>query len=167
MTPAVGIVRRPRWPLFAAIGIVVVVVDQLVKAAIASTYEVGVPVAVLGDLVRIDVSHNEGALFGLFQGSALVFGVGSLAVVGLIVWYEARAGDSLLVTFALGLLVGGAVGNLLDRLRLGYVIDFVDAGVGGWRWYTFNIADAAISTAIVLLIILALLPPERTRPGRG
>lgn len=157
--------RRTRWLLFVALAAAIVVVDQLVKAAISAGHDVGVPAAVVGDLVRIDVSHNEGALFGLFQGSALVFGVGSLAVVGLIVWYESRAGGSALVTVALGLLVGGAAGNMIDRLRLGYVIDFVDAGIGGWRWYTFNVADAAISTAIVLLVVIALRPTDRSATG--
>ncbi|MHB8399286.1 MAG: signal peptidase II [Candidatus Limnocylindrales bacterium] len=165
MSVATAAMRRPRWLLFVTLAVTIVVVDQLVKAAIAANYQVGVPVAVVGDFVRIDVSHNQGALFGLFQGSAVIFGVGSLAVIALIVWYESRAGGSALVTLALGLLVGGAVGNLLDRLRLGYVVDFVDAGIGGWRWYTFNVADAAISTAIVLLVILALLPPDRSATG--
>ena len=154
---------RPRWGLFAGLGAGIVLVDQLVKAWIVSagTFEVGRPVEIVGDAVRITLSHNQGALFGLFQGSAPLFALVSLAVLGIIVWYEAHAGQQLAVSVALGLLIGGAVGNLIDRLRLGYVVDFVDAGVGGWRWYTFNVADAAISTAILLLILLAL------RPDRG
>jgi len=59
---------------------------------------------------------------------------------------------------ALGLLLGGALGNLLDRVRYGSVIDFVDMGIGAWRFYTYNVADAAISTAIVLLVAMALFP---------
>jgi signal peptidase II len=87
-------------------------------------------------------------------------------VVGLIVWYEARAGASLLVSIALGLLLGGALGNLTDRLRLGYVIDFVDAGLGAVRWFTFNVSDVSIDGAILLLILLALVPEKRAeRPA--
>ncbi len=112
---------RPHWALFLGLAAGVVVVDQLVKAWIAADFTVGVPVQVIGDLVRITVSHNEGALFGLFQGSATGFGIVSLVVIGIIVWYEARAGSNVLVSIALGLLVGGAIGNLLDRIRLGYV----------------------------------------------
>ncbi len=159
---------RPHWALFLGLAAGVVVVDQLVKVWIAANFTVGVPVQVIGDLVRITVSHNEGALFGLFQGSATGFGIVSLVVIGIIVWYESRAGSNVLVSVALGLLVGGAIGNLLDRIRLGYVIDFVDAGIGGLRFYTFNVADSAISLAILLLIVLAIAPTggqDRGGPG--
>jgi signal peptidase II len=90
--------------------------------------------------------------------SAGAFAIVSLIVVGLIVFYHARAGRGLIVTVALGLLLGGALGNLFDRLHYGYVVDFVDMGIGSLRFYTYNIADAAISTAIVLLIGMALFP---------
>ena len=63
-----------------------------------------------------------------------------------------------MTTIALGLLLGGAIGNLIDRLRYGYVVDFVDMGIGQWRFYTFNVADAAITTAIVLLLAMAVFP---------
>ena len=69
-------------------------------------------------------------------------------MIGLIVVYEWREGTrSWLLTLALGLLLGGAIGNFIDRLRFGYVIDFVDMGIGDSRFYTFNVADAAISIA--------------------
>jgi signal peptidase II len=61
-------------------------------------------------------------------------------------------------TVALGLLLGGAIGNLIDRLTRGYVVDFVDMGIGSWRFYTYNVADAGISTAIVLLLLMAVIP---------
>lgn len=74
------------------------------------------------------------------------------------------------MSIALGLLLGGAIGNLVDRLRLGYVVDFIDIGIGDLRFYTFNLADSAISLAIVLLIGAALFPVltrlgERTADG--
>jgi hypothetical protein len=62
------------------------------------------------------------------------------------------------ISVTLGLLLGGAIGNLLDRFRLGYVVDFVDLGIGTFRWYTFNVADAAISLSLVLLVLLAIKP---------
>jgi signal peptidase II len=82
----------------------------------------------------------------------------SLGVIGLIVWYHARSGRSLLLSSALGLLLGGAVGNLIDRIRLGYVVDWVDMGIGNVRFWTFNIGDAAITCAILLLLLIALKP---------
>ncbi len=90
--------------------------------------------------------------------SAPAFAIVSAAVVGLIVLYHARAGRGLVTTIALGLLMGGALGNLVDRLHYGAVVDWVDMGVGGWRFWTYNIGDAAITTAILLLVVLAVFP---------
>ena len=89
-------------------------------------------------------------------------------MIALIVIYHGRAGGSLYMTVTLGLLLGGAIGNMLDRLRLGYVVDFVDGGIGNIRWYTFNVADAAISLSILLLLLAAVRPSltEPRNPGR-
>ena len=88
----------------------------------------------------------------------------SSVVIIAIVAYEYREGIRMpLLTLALGLLLGGALGNFIDRIRYGHVIDFVDMGIGDWRWYTFNVADAAISTALLLLILLALFGERLTR----
>jgi signal peptidase II len=110
---------------------------------------------------RLDLvlTQNAGALFGLFQDNALLFGLISTVVIGAIVVFHARSAASRATSIALGLLLGGALGNLIDRFRLGYVVDFVDIGIGDvFRWYTFNVADAAISAAIVSLIVLAIWP---------
>jgi signal peptidase II len=150
--------RGSRWALFFGLAIGVVVLDQLAKAAVTASLSPGQAIQLIGDYLRIVFGQNSGALFGLFQDNALMFGVVSLAVIALIVVYEARSGSGLYLTVTLGLLLGGAIGNMLDRLRLGYVVDFVDAGIGSTRFYTFNVADSAISLAILLLFIAALKP---------
>lgn len=147
-----------RWTLFTAIAVTVVVLDQLSKAWVVGRLAVGDGFEVLGDWVRIVHWRNTGALFGLLPQSAGAFAVVSVVVIGLIVAYHAKAGRGLLVTLALGLLLGGALGNLVDRLRYGSVVDFVDMGIGAWRFYTYNLADAAISTAIVVLVAMAFVP---------
>ncbi len=152
---------RPAWFLFAGLAIFVFVADQLAKAWIVANIAPGQVVNVAGDLVRFIFSRNNGALFGLFSSSALLFAIGSLGVLGLIVWYHARTPRSLLLSIALGLLLGGALGNLIDRFRLGYVVDFVDLGLGTLRFFTFNVGDAAISTAILILLLLAVRPAPR------
>lgn len=149
---------RAHWSVFVGLAGIVVVLDQLTKAWLVSNLGPGEVVEVLGDTVRLVFGHNSGALFGLFRDQALLFGLVSLGVVGLIVAYHGRSGRSLYLSIALGLLLGGALGNLIDRLRLGYVVDFVDLGIGSLRFYTFNLADAAISTSIVLLVAVALVP---------
>jgi signal peptidase II len=152
---------RPRahWLVFFGIAGAVVVLDQLAKAWLVSGMAPGdAPVQVIGDWVRLVFSQNSGALFGLFRDSAILFGLVSLGVIGLIVAYHGRSGRSIYLSIALGLLLGGAVGNLVDRLRLGYVVDFIDIGIGDWRFYTFNLADSAITCSILLLIGAALFP---------
>jgi signal peptidase II len=149
---------RPRWPVFLGLAAAIIVADQVTKAWLVSTIAPGASISLVGDLLRLVHSQNSGALFGLFRESALLFGLASIVVIGLIVVYHARSGRSRYMSIALGLLLGGAIGNLLDRLRLGYVVDFVDAGIGTLRWYTFNVADAAISFAILFLILAALRP---------
>jgi signal peptidase II len=152
------VTRRPAWLLFFGLAIAIVIVDQATKAAVTSALRPGESRPIVDDLLRIVFSQNSGALFGLFKDNAVVFGVVSLAVIALIIGYHSRTGGSTYMTVTLGLLLGGAVGNMLDRLRLGYVVDFVDGGIGSFRWYTFNVADAAISVAILLLFLTAIRP---------
>jgi signal peptidase II len=153
----------PRWPLFAALALTIIVVDQLTKAWIVANVDPARPTVLVGENLRLVVSHNTGALFGLFRDQAPLFALLSVGVIGLIAWYHGRTGRSLYMTIALGLLLGGAIGNFIDRFRLGYVVDFVDAGVGDLRWYTFNVADSAISTALVLLLAVAIWPTLASR----
>jgi signal peptidase II len=160
-----GAVGRARWGIFLPIAVAVVVLDQVSKAWLVSVVQTGEVVQVLGDYVRLVFSHNSGALFGIFRDQALLFGIVSLGVVGLIVGYHWRSGRNLYLSVALGLLLGGAIGNLIDRFRLGYVVDWVDLGLGDIRFWPFNVADAAISTAIVLLVGMALFPSLAARLG--
>jgi signal peptidase II len=155
-----------RWLLFVGLAAAVLVLDQATKALVVERLAPGQSLSVADDLLRVVHGQNSGGLFGLFHGQAPIFAIVSLGVVALIVVFEGRAGGSLLVTVALGLLLGGAIGNLVDRIRIGYVVDFVDAGIGGVRWYTFNLADAAISTAIVLFVALAVLGEWDERRSR-
>jgi len=120
-------------------------------------------------LLNFTMVWNHGITFGLNDhegASALVPVVAALAVIaGLLVWlYRA---DRAVVTIALGSVSGGAVGNVIDRLRFGAVVDFIHAHAFGWSWYVFNVADAAIVGGVVILILdslrssrLADIPPN-------
>ncbi len=108
---------------------------------------------------------NYGISFGMFNngsaGPSIIFVVLALAiVVALLFWL--RSASHWLVTTALGLVIGGAVGNVIDRLRFGAVFDFLDFHLGGWHWPAFNVADAAISIGVVLLCIDALFLSPRS-----
>jgi signal peptidase II len=164
-----GAARRRRMAVFLTLAGLVVVVDQVAKTWIDTSFATAVPgiasgeasgpTPVVGDLVRIAKTYNDGGIFGLFDAAAPILGLLSVAIIAGIAWYEWRHGAAAgpLVTVGLGLLLGGALGNLIDRARFGHVIDYVDVGLGSARFYAFNVADAAISVGIVLLIAAALL----------
>lgn len=163
-----GTVGRALWAPFIGLVALVVALDQLTKSWIETELSGGRVIVYLGGALRLVYSQNNGALFGLFRGQVLIFAVLSLAVIAMIVSFHARAGRSPYMTLTLGLLLGGAIGNAIDRFRLGYVIDFVDGGVGGARFFTFNLADASISAAILLLFAMALWPSlAGSRAGSG
>lgn len=108
---------------------------------------------------------NYGISFGMFNngsaGASIIFVVLALAiVVALLLWL--RSVSHPLVATALGLVIGGAIGNVIDRLRFGAVFDFLDFHLGGWHWPAFNVADAAISIGVVLLCIDALFLSPRS-----
>src|SRR6476659_9771290 len=121
-----GVRTGANWVAFLGTAVLVVVLDQVTKAWLVANLSPGEVVQVIGDFVRLAYNQNSGALFGLFRDNAALFGLVSLGVVGLIVLDHARSGRSTYLSIALGLLLGGALGNLTDRLRLGYVVDFVD-----------------------------------------
>jgi len=154
--------KRRRWALFGGVAAVVVLLDQLTKTWVDANFERaanGGSTEFIGDLVRISKVYNDGAIFGFLDTTAPLMAVLTVFVVAGVAWYEWRHGAGLgpLVTVGLGLLTGGAIGNLIDRLRFGHVIDFVDMGVGDTRWYAWNISDAAVFIGIVALFGAALL----------
>jgi signal peptidase II len=138
----------------------VLVADQATKWAAERVLAVrDEPIRVWGQVVRLARAHNTGAVFGLLPGS-----VGYLAIVSLIVClaiaaFATRAlGQSRLLTASLALALGGAAGNLADRIGLGYVRDFLEIGF----WPAFNVADAAITVGVVLLIAHLLFAGGKT-----
>jgi signal peptidase II len=107
---------------------------------------------------------NHGVTFGLLNGfgqwsSLALAGVALAVVAALGVWL--RRAESTLVAMALGTIAGGAVSNVIDRLRFGAVVDFIHAHIGGWSWYVFNLADAAIVCGVAALVLESLLPRAR------
>jgi signal peptidase II len=115
----------------------------------------GTPQQLIGSFLQIIRGENRGGLFGIVQGSAPLLAALSVGVIlALVIFHEReRLPQVTPVTVGVGLLIGGAIGNLIDRLLFGYVLDFIDVGVGSLRFWTFNIADAGISFGILILLI--------------
>ena len=137
--------------LLFLIALLVVAADQLSKVWIRSNLLVGQSLFEAG-FFRITHVNNTGAAFGLFQGQSFLLtivalvGITVLLVYTLVIYRKFPLLDNRLGRSTLGLVLGGAVGNLIDRLRFGYVTDFIDVG----RWPAFNIADSAITVGVIL-----------------
>lgn len=118
--------------------------------------------------MNLTMVWNRGVTFGLFAGDAwwhaYALAAVALAVAAFLIGWLARAEDRW-TAIALGLVLGGAVGNVIDRLRFGAVVDFVDLHAFGWHWYVFNIADSAIVCGVGLLLAHALMRPKPERKG--
>ncbi len=153
--------------LTIGIAVVVVMLDQFAKLAVVAALGPGRArhdVDLLGSLLRFEYVENRGAAFGVLRGqSALLlwFALGVLA--GLVLFYRRLVTASPAVALGVGLVGGGAVGNLIDRIRFGYVVDFVAVG----PWPRFNVADSAITIGVAILAAVVVRnDTDRTRPSR-
>jgi signal peptidase II len=143
-----------RRATLAIIALALIAVDRGSKM-IVEGMDHGAPHQLIGSLLQIIRGENRGGLFGIVQGSAPLLAALSIGVILALVISHEREQHSRVtpMTVGVGLLIGGAIGNLIDRLAFGYVLDFIDVGVGSLRFWTFNIADAGISLGIVILLI--------------
>jgi lipoprotein signal peptidase len=126
-----------------------------------------IPLILLGPVgLDLTMVWNRGVTFGLFSGEGswnhLILSLLALVVAGFLLRWLARA-ETRLVTYALGAVIGGAVANVIDRVRFGAVVDFVDVHAWGLHWYVFNLADAAIVCGVLALVADALIRPETQR----
>lgn len=143
------------WALAGALCVLVVAADQAAKAAIEAHLVPGEDIGVLGPL-ELTLSHNQGVAFGLAGGAGTGLVVVTLAALGLIGYLFARNPTRPVMWVAVGLLGGGAIGNLVDRVRADAVTDFIAVG----SWPPFNLADIAITLGVVLLVLIYLRDAE-------
>ena len=131
------------------IGILVFILDQLVKHAVLGSMHLGESIPIIKDVFHITFVLNPGAAFGMLEHQRWIFiAVALLVVVLALVFYKHIQRESLITRIGAGLLLGGALGNLLDRIQSGLVVDFLDFRI----WPVFNIADIAICGGAAMLI---------------
>lgn len=143
-----------RGSLYFYLGIFLAVVglDQVTKYLASRFLSARICVEVAGSVFRLTLVRNPAGVFGIVGGGKLFYLYLSLLAVGLIGFYLTKV-KLPIYRFSLALILGGAVGNLADRIRFGEVVDFLDFGLGSYRWPTFNLADSAITIGIFLLLL--------------
>jgi signal peptidase II len=150
----------------------VVLLDQLVKAMVRSRLELHESITVIPGFFDLTRVHNTGAAYGFLNGvdfpfkTALLACVATAALIGLGVYAASLERTQVLTRAGLTLVIGGAAGNLIDRISAGYVLDFIDVYRGDWHFWAFNVADSAITIGVVLMI-LELLGLGRRRVSRA
>jgi signal peptidase II len=153
--------RGPQWLGLLSVALAAIVADQLTKQLVSSQLALDDEVHVAGPL-SIHHVQNSGIAFGLFASATPIVTLLTAIAVGWMLYFFARSGARHpVLPVALGLLIGGSASNLIDRVRLGHVTDFIDLGF----WPAFNLADAFIVSGVVILLV-ALLAADRRKPGQ-
>lgn len=146
--------------LLLALGLaaVVSVVDQGIKSIVESSMRIGESVTLIPGFLNLTYIKNDGGAFGILGGSQLLLLIGSAVAVVVVLWLLLAGDPSRTAATGCGLILGGAAGNLFDRLSSGEVTDYVHFSF----WYIFNVADAAIVLGVVLLLLSTFRAPEKS-----
>lgn len=140
--------------LVLVLGILIALADQIVKVLVRFRFFLGESVPVIPGFFELTYVRNTGAAWGLFDGSNVALALFSLVVLILLIVFRRHfVGSSVWQRVALGFMAGGILGNLFDRLRLGYVVDFLHFYRGNYHFPSFNIADAAICTGVFFYLL--------------
>ena len=154
--------RPGRYLLWLAFAGLLLVLDLWTKHLASQNLELFRPLVVTSWL-NLTLAHNEGAAFSLLAGAGgwqrWFFTAVALIVSGvLLVWLKRLPNSARLLPVAITMVLAGALGNMIDRIRLGYVVDFIDVHYQGWHWPAFNIADMVIVTGVALLLLEGFIP---------
>lgn len=154
--------------LFFIIAIVAFVIDFITKKWIATNMKIGDQFSVIGDFFLITSHRNRGAAFGILQEQRLFFIIITTAIVAGILWYAhiMREKGSKTLLIGLALVLGGALGNFIDRVRFGEVVDFFKFNFGSYTFPIFNVADSAIVIGVGLILLDTLLDVRREQKGK-
>ncbi len=157
---------KANWALLLGVAALVFLVDQVTKYLVLSNLSLGEawnPIPFLSPFVSLTHVTNTGAAFGLFRDQGTLFAiVAILVVVGIVLFYRYLPPDRVWLRVSLGLQLGGALGNLLDRVRLGSVVDFIDFKI----WPIFNLADTAIVVGVAILAFYLLFTKPESEEER-
>lgn len=148
--------------LYFTVAALVLILDQASKRLVWGIYGQGGGTDLINGLLRINVSTNTGAIFGIFSNSReFLLAITIVSVIALIYFAYRMRFAPISRRVYIGLIIGGAFGNLIDRLASGEVIDFIDMGIGQYRWPTYNVADIAVTLGAIFIVAGFLVTGER------
>lgn len=159
--------QRRRWPLWTyyVVAVFIFALDYVTKKIIDRNIEMYTErINVIGDFFQIAHIRNRGAAFGILENQRWLFIIITIVVVGLLIGYLHRlhrANGRRMTLFALGMILGGALGNFIDRSRSGEVVDFLQFNFGSYTFPLFNVADIGITCGVALFILDTLLTPKQ------
>lgn len=155
------------WPALS-----IVVLDQISKYIVMTRIDIHRSIPVIRDFFNLVHTHNRGMAFGIFNrpgtdlGYYLLLSATFVAVILLLFWFSRLKQGERILTPGLSLILGGAIGNLIDRIRLHEVTDFLDFYIGPYHWPAFNVADSAITIGTIWVVLSLLFFSPRERPER-
>jgi len=135
------------------ISITCLIIDQISKVIIDSALKIGTEVHVIKGFFNLTRIGNTGAAFSILEGRTIILAILSIATIFMLLWYMKSFKETKLGNLSFGLVVGGILGNFIDRLFLGYVRDFLSFNIFGYGFPVFNIADVCIVVGVILLIV--------------
>lgn len=150
--------------IYYIIAVLIVAFDQLTKWLVVSNMEVRESIPIIENVLYLTSHRNAGAAFGILQGQMWLFYIATVAVAAVIVYMiKTQLNGSRWYGTALGLILGGAVGNFIDRVLEGAVVDFIDVYIFNYNYPIFNIADMALVTGVIMVIIHVFLEEKREK----
>jgi signal peptidase II len=164
-SPSSSFIRKLRVFLFLT-AFIVIAIDQITKVWVSNNLRIHQSVDVFGNYLRLYLANNPYLIWSIPIRNDLVYYI--LPSIGIIVViFIAFRTKMTFYLFGFGLILGGAVGNLIDRVRLGYVIDFIDMGIKNTRWPTYNIADLAIDIGLIMIVAREIFIRDRNKKLLG
>lgn len=160
--------KEVRKYYFFVISLFVIILDYITKKLIVNNLDLGEQISVIGNFFLITSHRNRGAAFGILQDQRIFFIIITIAILAGIVWYfnSVRKSARAILLIGLTLVFGGAIGNFVDRVRFGEVVDFVQLNFGTYTFPIFNVADSAIVIGVILIILDTLIEIRKEQKGK-
>lgn len=148
--------------MYYVIAVVMIIIDQWTKYLVIENMTIGESIPIIDNIFYLTSHRNPGAAWGILQGQMWFFYIITLIVVGIIIYYiEHYAKTNRLLGISLGLVLGGAIGNFIDRVRFQEVVDFLDVYIFSYDYPIFNVADSSLVVGVILIGIITLFEEVR------